>query len=105
MDFVKNISFRIKSIIQKYQDYARLNRNLVVSIATSMVVSALFSQVLKEQTEYINASLTLMVSYAVYYLVFGFLYYRDNKEKYITTEGTVTKKKSFEKIFSSLSLL
>ena len=93
MDFVKNVQFRLKSIIENYRDYARLNRNLIVSIASAMFVSALFSQAIKEQTEYINATLTIIVSYVIYYLVFGVLYYRDNKEKYITKEGTVNKKK------------
>ena len=102
MDFVKSMAFRIKSIIENYRDYARLNRNLVVSIAASMIISALFSQALKEHTEYINATLTIMVSYAVFYLVFGFLYYQDNKEKYVTKERTENKKK-FRKDFFKLT--
>ena len=107
MDFAKNIQFRMKSIIEKYRDYAILNRNLVVSIVSAMFVSALFSQAIKGQTEYINATLTIIVSYAIYYFVFGILYYRDNKEKYITKKGTVDKKKirkDFFKIITSVGL-
>ena len=105
MDFAKNTKSRIKSIIENYGDYARLNRNLVVSIASAMFVSALFSQAIKGQTEYINATLTIMVSYAIYYLVFGVLYYRDNKEKYVTGTGTINRKKlrkDFAKIVTSV---
>ena len=105
MDFVNNIRFKIKSIVERYGDYVRLNRNLIASIATSMVVSALFSQALKGQTEYLNATLTILVSYATYYLVFGSLYYRDNKAKYITKDGTVNRKKlrkDFLKLVSSV---
>ena len=107
MDFVKSMQFRIKSIIAHYGDYVRLNRNMIVSIATSMIISALFSQALKEQTEYLNATLTILVSYATYYLVFGFFYYRDNKEKYITTQGDVDQKrirKDFLKLVSSVGV-
>ena len=107
MNFGKNIQFRVKSTIDKYRDYAKLNRNLVVSIASAMVISALFSQSLKGQTEYLNATLTILVSYATYYLVFGFFYYRDNKEKYITKQGDVDKKrirKDFLKLVSSVGV-
>ena len=105
MNFGKNMQFRIKSTIDKYRDYAKLNRNLVVSIASAMVISALFSQSLKGQTEYLNATLTIIVSYAVYYAVFGILYYKDNKEKYITETGALDKKKlrkDFFKIVTSV---
>ncbi len=107
MDFTKNVKFRIKSIVENYGDYARLNRNLIVSIASAMFVSALFSQAIKDQTEYVNATLTIMVSYAIYYLVFGILYYRDNKEKYITDAGAINKKKlrkDFVKIVTSVGV-
>ena len=107
MDFAKNVQFRIKSVIGNYRDYATLNRNLIVSIASAMFVSALFSQAIKGQTEYINATMTIIVSYAIYYLVFGILYYRDNKEKYITKEGTVNKKKlqkDFIKVITSVGV-
>ncbi|MCH9657243.1 hypothetical protein K0U27_00880 [archaeon] len=105
MDFVKNVKFRIKSIIKNYEDYARLNRNMIVSIASAMFVSALFSQAIKGQTEHINATLTIIVSYAIYYLVFGILYYRDNKEKYVTSTGAINRKKlrkDFVKIVTSV---
>ena len=107
MDFTKNMRLNVKSIIERYSDYVALNRNLVVSIISAMFVSALFSQAIKGQTEYINATLTIIVSYAVYYVVFGTLYYRDNKVKYITKTGIVDKKKirkDFLKIVSSVGV-
>ena len=107
MDFAKNVQFRIKSVIENYRDYARLNRNLIVSIVSAMFVSALFSQAIKGQTEFINATMTIIVSYVIYYLVFGVLYYRDNKEKYITKEGDINKKKfrkDFIKIITSVGV-
>ena len=93
MDFAKNIQSGVKSSIKNYRGYVTLNRNLVVSIISAMFVSALFSQTIKGQTEYTNATLTVIVSYVVYYLIFITLYYGDNKEKYVTKTGTVNKKK------------
>ena len=107
MDFTKNMQFKIKSTLNRYKDYAKLNRNLVVSIASAMIISAIFSQSLKGQTEYVNATLTIIVSYGVYYAVFGILYYKDNKEKYITETGVVDKKrlrKDFLKIIFSVGV-
>ena len=105
MGFTKNMGFKIKSIIEKYRDYAILNRSLVISILSAMFVSALFSQAIKGQTEYVNATLTVIVSYSVYYLIFGTLYYKDNKNKYITETGILNKKKlrkDFLKIITSV---
>ncbi len=107
MDFAKNVRSRIKSVIGNHMDYVRLNRNMIASIASAMFVSALFSQSIKGQTEYINATLTIIVSYAIYYLVFGILYYRDNKEKYITKEGIANKEniqKDFIKVITSVGM-
>ena len=96
---------RIKSNIEKYRDYAILNRNLILSILSAMLISALFSQSIEDQSKHINATLTVIVSYAVYYLIFGTLYYRDNKEKYVTEAGIVNKKKlrkDFLKLITSV---
>lgn len=101
----KNIRFRIKSAVERYQDYVRLNRNMLLSILSAMFVSSLFSQAMKGQAEYVNATLTITISYTVYYVIFGTLYYRDNKEKYLTDAGTINNKKlrkDFIKIVSSI---
>jgi len=55
----------------------------------------------------VNATLTIAVSYSIYYLVFGILYYKSNKEKYITKDGTVNKtklRKDFIKIVTSVGI-
>ena len=97
----------VKPFFKKYRNYIILNRNLIISILSAMVVSAFFAQAIKEQTGYVNATLTIAVSYAVYYLVFGILYYKSNKEKYITKTGRVDKKKlkkDFFKIVTSVGM-
>ena len=93
MNFSKNADVWGKSTIEKYRDYVVLNRNLIISILSAMFVSALFAQLIKDQAGYVNATLTIIVSYVVYYIVFGILYYKSNKGKYITEAGTINKKK------------
>jgi len=107
MIFLKNTNVWVKSTIERYRDYVVLNRNLIVSIILAMFISALFAQAIREQTGYVNATLTIIVSYVVYYLVFGMLYYKNNKEKYITNTGKINKnklQKDFFKIISSVGL-
>lgn len=88
----------LKQTLQKYSDYAILNRNLIVSIASAMLVSAIFAQLAKELAVYVNAASTIAVSYSVYYVVFGTLYYKSNKKKYATETGT-DKRKFREDLF------
>ena len=79
--------------LKKYKDYLTLNRNLIVSIISAMIVSAIFAQAIKDQEGFVNATLTIILSYGIYYLVFTLLYYKDNKEKYLTESGSIDKKK------------
>lgn len=77
----------LRHTLEKYHDYVTLNRNLVISIASAMLVSAVFAQLAKELVAYANATSTIAVSYVVYYIVFGTLYYKANKKKYATETG------------------
>lgn len=79
--------------VKKYRDYLALNRNLVASIISAMIVSATFAQAIKDQEGHVNATLTVMFSYGIYYLVFSTLYYKDNKERYLTESGSTDRKK------------
>lgn len=87
----------------KYRDYIVLNRNLIISIISAMFVSALFAQGIKEQTSAVNATLTIVVSYVVYYVIFGILYYKSNKGRYVTKEGTINKKKLRKDLFKIIT--
>lgn len=82
-----------KEHVKKYRDYLALNRSLVVSIASAMIVSAMFAQAIRDQEGYVNATLTIMFSYGIYYLVFSALYYKDNKARYLTESGSTDRKR------------
>ena len=76
----------IRGGLQKYRQYILLNRNLFVSIASSMTASAMISQfLLKDFDPQSNTTYTIAASYAVYYSVFGALHHHDNKARYQTS--------------------
>ena len=56
---------------QKYKEYIKLNRNVLLAFAASLVVSALAAQFLEMQQDYLNTTLTLLVDYAVFFTVFA----------------------------------
>lgn len=74
---------------QQYREYLRLNKNILVGFAASVVISAIASQYFSRQQNYLNATLTLVVDYAVYFAVFGTLVYFDSRKKYLLETGEV----------------
>jgi hypothetical protein len=74
----------IRGGLQRYRQYVLLNRNLFVSIASAMAVSAMVSQFLfKGFDPQSNTTYTIAASYAVYCAVFGALHHHDNKAQYL----------------------
>lgn len=67
----------------RYREYVRLNRNVLVAFAASITVSAAAAQLLlARQDDHLNTTYTLLVDYAVYFTVFGGLFYLDNRRRY-----------------------
>lgn len=92
---------------QQYKEYLKLNKNILLGFAASIVISAIAAQLFSEQVDYLNATLTLVVDYLVYFSTFGGLYYIDNKKKYILKSGETDRsalKKDLIKIISSLGI-
>ena len=78
----------LKEYVKKYKDYVTLNRNLIVSIISANdCFSNILLKAIKDQSGIVNATLTIILSYGIYYLVFTTLYYKDNKAKYLTESG------------------
>ena len=65
---------------QKYREYFKLNKNILISFAASIATSAVIAQILSEQADYLNTTYTLIVDYIVYLSTFGGLYYLDNRK-------------------------
>ncbi len=91
---------------QQYKEYLKLNKNILLGFAASIVISAIVSQLLSGQKNYINATLTLVVDYIVYFTTFGALFYLDNRKKYMTDSGVdkTTLKSDLIKVISSLGI-
>lgn len=92
---------------QKYKEYFKLNKNILVGFAASIIISAIVAQLLASQEDYLNTTLTLVVDYVVFFSVFGGLFFLDNRKKYRLKSGQTDKlalKKDLLKIVASLGI-
>jgi len=92
---------------QQYKEYLKLNKNILLGFLGSIVVSAIVSQMVSNQENYVNATITLAVDYIVYFSIFGGLFYFDNKKKYLLKTGDVDNvalRRDLIKIISSLGI-
>ena len=60
----------------------RLNRNLIACCVISALISAFVAQMLSEEENYLNTTITIVAGYAVFFGFFGCLFYLDNKKRY-----------------------
>jgi len=87
--------------------YLKLNKNILIAFAASIVISAIAADFFANQEDYLNSTFTLIVDYAVFFSVFGGLFYFDNRKKYILENGETDKsllKSDLIKIISSLGI-
>ena len=74
------------------QQILRLNRNLLVCCVISALISAFVAQMLSEEENYLNTTLTIIAGYGVFFGFFGFLFYFDNKKRYQDMRPKLIKK-------------
>ena len=89
------------------QEYLKLNKNILIAFAASIIVSAIIAQVLSDQSDYLNATYTTIADYLIYFSVFSFLFYLGNRKKYILESGktdTVKLKHDLKKLITSLGI-
>lgn len=92
---------------EKYREYFKLNKNILIAFAASIVISAIIAQMLSEQADYLNTTYTLVVDYVVYFSTFGGLYFLDNRKKYLLESGQTDNAKlrhDLIKILTSLGI-
>jgi len=92
---------------QKYKEYLRLNKNILLAFAASITISAIAADYFSDQYDYLNTTVTLAVDYGVFFLTFGILFYIDNRKKYRTETGELKKsllKSDLIKIITSLGI-
>jgi hypothetical protein len=92
---------------QKYHEYLKLNKNVLLGFLGSIIISAIAADYFGDQASYLNSSFTLIVDYAVFFSIFGGLFYLDNRKKYVQDNGernNTLLKSDLIKIISSLGI-
>ena len=92
---------------QKYKEYLRLNKNILLAFVASITISAIAADYFSDQYTYLNTTLTLVVDYGVFFSTFGILFYIDNRKKYRAETGELKKsllKSDLIKIITSLGI-
>ena len=89
------------------QEYLKLNKNVLVAFAASIIFSAIIAQLLSDQANYLNTTYTTIVDYVIYFSVFSGLFYLGNRKKYRLESGgtdTVKLKQDLKKLIASLGI-
>jgi hypothetical protein len=89
------------------QEYLKLNKNILIAFAASIIISAIIAQVLSDQVDYLNTTYTTIADYIIYFSVFSSLFYLDNRKKYKLKSGktdTVKLKQDLKKLITSLGI-
>ena len=89
------------------QEYFKLNKNILVAFAASIILSAVIAQLLADQEDYLNTTYTTIADYVIYFSVFSFMFYLDNRKKYRLESGktdTVKLKSDLKKLVASLGV-
>jgi len=64
------------------QEYLKLNKNILIAFAASIIISAIIAQILSDQADLLNTTYTTIADYVIYFSVFSSLFYLDNRKKY-----------------------
>ncbi|MBC8516858.1 MAG: hypothetical protein H8D31_06440 [Nitrosopumilus sp.] len=89
------------------QEYLKLNKNVLIAFAASIIISAIIAQVLSDQADYLNTTYTTIADYIIYFSVFSSLFYFDNRKKYCLDSGktdTRKLKQDLKKLVTSLGI-
>lgn len=89
------------------QEYLKLNKNVLVAFAASIIFSAIIAQFLSDQADYLNTTYTTIADYVIYFSVFSGLFYLGNRKKYRLESGgtdTVKLKQDLKKLITSLGI-
>jgi hypothetical protein len=89
------------------QEYLKLNKNILIAFAASIIISAIIAQVLSDQADYLNTTYTTIADYVIYFSVFSSLFYLDSRKKYRLESGgtdTVKLKHDLKKLITSLGI-
>lgn len=69
--------------------YLMLNKNIIISLISSILLTAVIAELLIGQESYLNSTYSLVSGYLIYYAVFITLYYIDNRKEYRLESGGI----------------
>lgn len=77
----------VNEFFQKYRDILSLNRSIAVSGLISSAIGMCFTELYAKyaglNSSIENSIYTLVIAYASYIPIFAYLFYRDNKDRYV----------------------
>ena len=74
------------------QQLLQINRNFLICFLVSASLSAFIAQLLVDYENYLNATITMIIGYVIYFGIFSSLFYWDNKTRYQKMKGSLIKK-------------
>ena len=57
------------------QEYLKLNKNILIAFAASIIISAVIAQILSDESYILNTTYTTIADYVIYFSVFSSLFY------------------------------
>jgi len=74
------------------QQLLQINRNFLICFIISASISAVAAQLLGNQENYLNTTITIIIGYIIYFGIFSTLFYFDNKKRYKSMKSNLIKK-------------
>ncbi len=95
---------RFGKLYSKYKDYVLFNKNILISGIFAFFAGAIFTQFFSgfNSDSLSNSIVTLIFEYCIYIPIFSYLFYLDNKSRYIKKE---TGKKNYSNIKTDIKKL
>lgn len=92
--------------MSRYKEYFKFNKNILISFAASITISAIFAEYVFPKDQILNSTFTLIIDYIIYFSTFGGLFYLDNRKKYYSSNvlNKSLLKHDLIKILSSLGV-
>jgi len=97
----------LKIVVILNKEYLKLNKNLLISLAFSTIVSTSVAQILADQENYLNTTYTVIAGYITFFSVFIIAFYIDFKHRYKLSSGQTNYgllKKELIQLISSLGI-
>ncbi|MEK6870024.1 MAG: hypothetical protein AABX09_00645, partial [Thermoproteota archaeon] len=82
------------------QQLLQINRNFIICFIVSASLSAVVAQSLSEYENHLTTTLTIGIGYVIYFGIFSFLFYFDNKNRYKQMKSNLIRKELVSMISS-----